>query len=468
MKISAMALLLFFCQSVLAQSKTMTLKECIEVALKNNILVKQTALQADAATVNLQQAKANMLPSVNANVGYGFNQGRNVDPLTNNYINQQLSSSNLGLNSELLLFNGMRIQNLVGKSKFDQQASKLDLQQSKNDLTLNVILNYLQVLSNEDVLAINRSQEAATRKQVDRMLILVKEGVNANYLLAELQGQLASDEIAILNASNAQQVAKLNLCQLMNIPYDPSLQLEKEAADFPVDAYAGTANEVYEKSLQEFPSIQANNYRIKSAEKSVQVFKSGYFPLISLNANLGSSYSSLAQTLSPLGFTEVPTGSYVKINGGESAVLTRRQEFSAFKTSYTTQLNNNLGNYVGINMRIPLFNSFQTKYNVKLAKTTLQNTRLESENDKLLLRQSIEQAWLNTTTAYDKYQVLTKQLAFFEEAFRAAEVRFNSGVINAAEYLISKNNLDRARITLAQAKYEYSFRTRVLDYYKGL
>ena len=468
MRMSVMVLMLFVCQGVLAQAKVMSLQQCIQTALNNNIDIKQNALQADAAAINLQQAKANLLPNLNGNFGYGFNKGRNVDPLTNNYINQQLASSNLGLNSELLLFNGMRAQNLIGQGKYNQQAAKYDLQQAKNDLTLDVILSYLQVLSSEDVLAISKSQEEATRKQVDRMTILVKEGVHANYLLAELQGQLAGDEIAILNAANALQLAKLALCQLMNIDYDSNLQLEKEGIASPVDALAGSAAEIYTASLRDFASIKANDLKIKSAEQSLKIFRAGYFPVISLNANLGSSYSSLAETLTPTGFTEVSTGSYIKLNGTESAVLRKEQNFIANKTSYTRQLNNNLGNYVGINMRIPLFNSFQTKYNVKLAKTSLQNTRLEADNAKLLLKQNIEQAWLQATTSFNKYQVLTKQLLSFEEAFRASEVRFNNGVINAAEYLINKNNLDRARITLAQARYEYSFRTRVLDYYKGL
>ncbi len=468
MRMSVMVLLLLVCQGLLGQAKQMTLKECIETALNNNIDIKQNALQADAAAINLQQAKANLLPNLNGNVGYGFNKGRNVDPLTNNYINQQLSSSNLGLNSELLLFNGMRAQSLIGQGKYNHEASKYDLQQAKNDLTLDVILSYLQVLSNEDVLAISRSQEEATRKQVDRMTILVREGVHANYMLAELQGQLAADEITILNAANAVQLSRLTLCQLMNIDYDSSLQLQKEGIASPVDALAGNAADVYTTSLRDFASIKANDLKIKSAEQSVKVFRAGYFPIISLNANLGSSYSSLAETLTPAGFTEVNTGSYIMLNGAESAVLRKQQTFTANKTSYTRQLNNNLGNYVGINMRIPLFNSFQTKYNVKLAKTTLQNTRLEADNAKLLLKRNIEQAWLQATTSYNKYQVLVRQLLNFEEAFRASEVRFNNGVINAAEYLINKNNLDRARITLAQARYEYSFRTRVLDYYKGL
>ncbi|GAB2842303.1 TolC family protein [Ferruginibacter profundus] len=461
------AALLFFSISVTAQSNKMTLQQCIDTALKNNIQVKQSGLQADAAGVNLKQAKYNLLPDLNGGFGYGLNQGRNVDPLTNNYINQQLSSSNVSLSSGIVLFNGMRLQNLIKQNSYTQGAMQMDLQQTKDNLTLNVILNYLQVLSNEDVLETSKAQAEVTKKQVERMEILVKEGASANYLLADLKGQLANEQIAIINGANALQQAKLSLCQLMNKEYNSELQLEKADANLQATQYANNAGEVYQSSLQNFALIKANNLKVKSAEKAIGVSRAGFFPRITLNGNLGSNYSSLAQSLTATNVTEVQTGSYVVIAGNQNPVLKQQQNYSSYKTGYGKQLNNNLGTYVGVSMQIPLFNAFQTKNNVKLANINYKNTQLESDNAKLQLRQNIEQAHLNMTAAYDRYKVLSEQVLNFEESFRAAEVRFNNGVINSAEYLISKNNLDRTKISLAQAKYEYNFRTRVLDYYKG-
>jgi outer membrane protein len=465
-KILAAALLFF--SAAQAQEKTMSLQQCINNALSNNITVKQSSQLAQTAAVNHLQAKQNLLPDLNAGIGYGFNQGRNVDPLTNNYINQQLASSNLSLNSQLTLFNGMRLQNIIRQNKLTKNAAEQDLEQAKNDLTLNVILSYLQVLSNDDLLAINTAQAAVTKKQVERMTVLVNEGVSAGYLLADLKGQLANDLIAILNTSASLQQSKLTLCQLMNITYDSSLQLQRDTTEIPESGYAGSSAELYQASLQRFALIKANELKIKAAAKGVLVSKSGYFPVITLFANLGSSYSSLAQTLTPTTVSEVPTGSYVLVNGTQSPVLQKEQNYSFSKTGYTKQLNNNLGNFVGINMSIPLFNKFQTKNNVTLAKIRLKTAELEGDNSRLLLKQNIDQAYLNMNTAFEKYKVLTEQAKDFDESFRAAEVRFNTGVINAAEYLISKNNADRSKTNLSQAKYEYLFRTRVLDYYKGL
>ncbi len=458
---------LFFSATVVAQENKMTLQQCVDTAIKNNIRVKQAGLQADAAAVNLNQSKANLLPDLNGGFGYGLNQGRNVDPITNNYINQQLASSNVNLSSGLVLFNGMRLQNLIKQNNFTYEAFQMDQQQAKDNLTLNVILAYLQVLSNEDILETGKAQIEVTRKQAERMGILVKEGAAANYLLADLKGQVANEQIAIINATNALQQSKLSLCQLMNMEYNSALKLEKADVEFPASVYAETAADVYQTSLQNFALIKANNLRTKSAEKAISVSRAGFFPLIRLNGNLGSSYSSLAQSLTPTNISEVQTGTYVILNGTQNLVLRQQQNYSSYKTGYTKQLNNNLGTFVGINMQIPLFNSFQTKNNIKIAKITYKNTQLESDNTKLQLQQSIEQAHLNMIAAYEKYKVLTEQVLNFEESFRAAEIRFNNGVINAAEYLISKNNLDRTKISFAQAKYEYSFRTKVLDYYKG-
>jgi outer membrane protein len=465
---------LFFPASTIAQQNLpsvqagkMSLKQCIETALANNLQTKQVGLQADAAQINLKEAKDNILPNVNGSYGYGFNQGRNVDPLTNSYTNQQLASSNVGLSSNVVLFNGMRLKNLIQQNSFTYEANKMDWQQAKDNLTLNVILAYLQVLSNDDVLVIAKAQAAVTKKQIERMQILVKEGAAANYQLADLKGQLANEDISIINSVNALQQSKLSLCQLMNIEYNSELHLEKKDGELPIVKYPTSATELYQISLQNFSLIKANDFKIKSAEKAIKVNKSGFYPTISLNANLGSNFSSLAKTLSPTNITQEQTDAYVIVSGNKTPVLVQQQNYNASKTGFIKQLNNNLGTFVGINLQIPIFNSFQAKNRIKLAENNLKITKMESDNAKLLLKQSMEQAYLNMTASFDKYKILMEQVKNFEESFRAAEVRFSNGVINSADYLISKNNLDRTTINFAQSKYDYNFRVKLLDYYKG-
>jgi outer membrane protein len=253
----------------------------------------------------------------------------------------------------------------------------------------------------------------------------------------------------------------------MNIDYNSALSLEKSDISLKPEKYMADADMVYQTAQQNFALVKANDLKVKAAATGVKLERSGFYPLVTLNGTLGSNYSSLAQTLSPVNVTEVQTGSYVLIGGTPNMVLKQQQNYSAAKTGYTKQLNNNLGTFAGVNMQIPLFNNFQTKNRIKLAKINLANTQIQTDYAKLQLKQNIEQAYFNANAAFERYTILIEQVQDFEESFRAAEVRFNNGVINSSEYLISKNNLDRVRINLTQTKYEYSFRTKLLDYYQG-
>lgn len=444
----------------------LSLKESVDIALKNNIEVKQAALRADQDEVNRNQARTNLLPDLNGSFGFGWNQGRNIDPITNAYVNQQLASSSIGINSNVVLFSGLQQHNLIKQTNLAYEASKLDHEQAKNTLTLNVMLAYLQVLNNEDILEISKGQREVTRKQVQRLEVMVKEGAVGSYQLADLKAQLSSDEISIVTNQNAVQVAKLSLCQLLNIPYNKDLELVRGEQQAPPGLYESTADQVYRESLETFAQVKAGVFREKSLTYGVKVARGAFFPTLSFGANLGSSYSSAAMSAIPGATVENATGTYVRINNVEYNVLREDQTYSFKKIAYGKQLDNNLGNFYGFNLRVPLFNNLRVRNQVKLATINLRNAELQNENIRLLLRQSVDQAYLNMTATFERYRALQQQVANYEESFRAAEIRFGIGDINPAEYIIVKNNLDRSRVNLVIAQYEYILRTRVLDYYR--
>ncbi|MEJ8820219.1 TolC family protein [Lacibacter sp. H407] len=458
--------LCFFIYGISVTAQQYSLKQCIDTALNRNILVQQTGLLMQSAEVDKNQAKMNLLPNVNSRWNYGNNFGRNVDPITNTYTNNQLSSSNAGLDAGVILFNGMRLQNLIQQTNFSHKAAELDYKQVKDNLILNVILSYMQVLVSEDVLSVSRAQLLVTQKQIERMEIMVKEGSAGNFQLTDMKGQMANEQISIVNLENSLQQAKLTLCQLMNIPYSASLQLERDI-QLNETFYAQSSPEVIAAAMEYMSLVKANEFRVKSAEKNIQIAKSGYYPTISLGASAGSSYSNLFTRLVPTTISEITTGDYIKSGSTRTPVYKEIQNFSTNSVGYFKQMENNLGFFAGVNMQIPIFNNLQTKNRVKQAKLQLKNTQLNAENTNYQLKQNIEQAWLNMQASYNRYSMLKEQLTNFEESFRAAEVRFESGVINAAEFLIAKNNLDRTKINLVQTQYEYSFRTRLLDFYQG-
>jgi outer membrane protein len=453
--------------AVMAQEKKMTLKQCVETALSNNLQVHQTELQKESAEINWKQSKANMLPNISGSINYGANQGRSIDPFTNSFINQHLNFSNLNASGSIPLFSGLQIQNQIKQTNLSYQASKLDWQQAKDNLTLNVILAYLLELNNEDVLALSKTQADVTKKQVERLEVLNAEGAIAPFTLTDLKGQLASDEVAVVNGENNVQSAKLSLAQLMNIPYDSNLQLERISVEEAMSLYEATTSTIYEEALQKLGLVKAADLRKQSAARGIKVARSNYYPTLAFFGGLGTNYSSAAQLNSVVNEFYGPTDAYVTFNGNDIPLNVKQQNYKKEPFGLGKQYNNNLNTQFGLSLQVPIANNFRARNQVALAKITYKNTQLVADNTRIQLRQNIEQAHQNMTAAYNRYKIFTQQVAALDESFRAAEIRFNNGVINSVEYLQVKNNLDRARVNLTQSKYEYVLRTKVLDFYQG-
>ncbi|RYY20049.1 MAG: TolC family protein, partial [Sphingobacteriaceae bacterium] len=214
----------FYATKISAQDSTfnktaLTLQACVETAISNNLGVKQSELAAQRSGVNYNQAKLNLLPNLGGNVTQGLNQGRSIDPFTNSYLNQQINYTNYQLGSSVTLFNGFLLWNTIKQNLLAFQASKLELQQQKDNLTLNVILAYLQILNNQELVNQSRNQAAVSQEQIRRSEILNKDGAIAPYQLSDLRGQLSNDSLSIINNQNNFEAAKVALAQLMNVPY---------------------------------------------------------------------------------------------------------------------------------------------------------------------------------------------------------------------------------------------------------
>jgi outer membrane protein len=451
-----------------ATSKIYTLQQCVEAGIAYNLRVQQSSLQMQADEVNWKQARLNMLPDLNAFINHGVQNGRSIDPFTNSYVNQRLSYANWGLSSGVILFNGMSMLNAVKQNRLNYEASKMDWQQQKDNLTLLMILAYLQVLSNEDIIVQLQNQLELTKKQVERLDALDKQGAIPPSQLSDLKGQYAGDEINLVNAQNALETAKLNLCQLMNIPYEKSISVEKlDMATF-AEKYEDSPDKIYQTALQQFALVKNVEYSRQSAAMGVKVAKGRLYPTLSLGASINTNYSNAAESSVFLNNTYQASNDYVIVNGAQTPVIKQVSNYSYNKISYKDQLNNNRFSALGLNLRIPIFNSLQQRNRVRLAKITLKNSEVVEQTTKTQLQQNVEQAHLNMVTASEKYKKLLDQVEAFKESFRAAEISFNAGVGNSIDYLIVKNRMDQATINQIIAKYEYVLRTKILDYYKGV
>ncbi len=457
------------CKNIIAQDNgsVYTLQNSITIALANNIPVKQNDLQVQTASINYTQAKNNRLPNVAANIDYGISSGRSIDPFTNGYVNQQLGSSNATLSASVPVFKGFQLQRTIEQASLTLQAAKLENQQEKDNLTLNVILGFLQVMNNEDVLELTKKQAAVTQKQAERLDVLNTEGAIAPATFYDMKGQYATDQVAIVTAANTLELSKLALSQLMNVPYKKEMKLSREGMDTAIKLYAASSEQVYATAMEKLAMVKAADLRVKAASKAIQVAKADLYPILSLSGQLATNYSTATRNLTPIGVTDVTTTDYVIVGGNNSPVITKQTNYSSQRVNYFNQAKNNLGTFFGVNLQVPIFNGFQARSKIALAKVQEKNTAYVAENTRIQLQQAIEQAYLNMTSAYEKYQLLTEQAVAFAESFRAAEIRFNLGALNSVDYLIVKNNLDRTNLNLTIARYEYLLRTKVLDFYQG-
>lgn len=435
-KFALIAVLSLTLQQEIAAQPHYTLQSAIDTALARNIEVRQSDLLVEQAQVLQRQSKANLLPDLSATFNHGINQGRSIDPFTNQFVNQTVNFAGYGLNSGVVLFNGLRLQNTVKQFGAAYDASRMELQQAKDNLVLNVMLAYLQVLNTQDLLSAAIKQKEVSMEQFNRLEVLDKQGAISPSQLTDVKGQLMNDELNILNLRNTLETAKLSLAQLMNVPYQKTMVLERMNAEDFLTKYELSSSDVYQSALKQFSLVKAVELRTKSSEYAWRASKGNLFPVVSVGGNMQTNYSSVAANASG-------------------------------KIPYRDQLSNNVFYTLNLGLTIPLFNNLRFRNNVKLANIEVRNNKLIEENTKVQLRQQIEQAHLNMTNAYDRYSALVEQVTAYNTSFKAAEARLTAGVGTTVDYIIAKANLDRANIALISSRYDFVLRKKILDFYQN-
>ena len=458
-----------FSQDLASDNPPLTLEKSVNIAIKNNLEVRQSELRSQRASIVLGQSKRDLLPSISGNIGHGLNQGRSIDPFTNAYIDQNVSFANYSLNGGITLFNGLLLQNTIQQNRYALEAAKMEQEQAKETLTLDVILNYLQILSNEDLLNQAVLRADLSEQQVRRLQVLDKEGAIAPSVLFDLQGQLAEDELNIINSRNALNASRLSLSQLMNVEYDPQLKVTRLTTDQfeSPGKYPFTKSDIINSALNQLSIIKGAVLRKESAGKGLQASRSLSYPNLSLNSNLFSNYSSLAFRNEFRGIQQVTSDNYVNISGTQYPVIVPERILSSEKIKYNDQIKNNFSSSFSLNLRIPIFNSVYAKSRIAQAKVDVQQAEIIEETTRLQIKQAVDQAYFNMQAAWDRLEAVNKQTEAFKKSFSAAEVRFNAGAGTSVDYYIAKNNFDRASINLINVRYDYILRTKILDYYRG-
>ncbi|MEQ8908331.1 MAG: TolC family protein [Vicingaceae bacterium] len=464
-------LFVFFCfvSASIAQqkeSKTWTLNECIQYALENNIQVQQTELNQQIAEQDVVSSKYALLPSVNGFATNIYNFGQTIDPFTNQFATERVRSNSLGVNAQLTLFDGFRNFNTVKRNQASLKASEYDLEKMKNDISLNIANQFLQILFNKELLRNAENQLKVTEIQVDRVSKQVKAGALPEGSLRDIEAQLASEELQKVNAENQLKLSSLNLAQLLRLENADGFEIvSPNLDDFQGSSELSTPGALYQTALDVMPEVKSAEYNYYSADKSKAMAKGAYYPTLTMTGSVGSGYSGANQVRTGgefVGFSE--NGNVTA--GGEaifSPVVIPTFEDKAF----TDQLDDNFNRSFGFRLNIPIFNGLSSRTNVQKAKLSLQSAALTLEDTKLQLRQNIESAHTDAVAALKRYRAAVKSVEALELSFQYTQERFNVGMINSFDFNNEKNRLNNARSELLQAKYDYIFRTKVLDFYQG-
>ena len=453
-----------------------SLEECINYALTHNSDVRQSELDLEVSRATQAQTKAALLPTGRVGAAHGYNFGRSINPFTNQYVEEQIQTSNLNLNASLLLFNGMQLQNSLKQTALGVKASQQDLEQAANTISLNVALAYLAILQNEELLEIATRQLTTSQSQLVRADKLVAAGVMAQSTLADLQVQAGNDELEKVNAANNLSTSKLTLMQLMNLPAATDFQVQKlNVNTLAANAYDKTATAVYEIAQKTQPSIIGADLRVKSSHRAVQAARGSLLPSLSLVGAMGTAYSSAVPTsrfvADGTGFTQQDIASetdFVMVNGARQPIISTRQvpNGSMQDFLYFDQLKFNLGKYVGLNLSIPILNGWQARNRISNAQIARKRAEFAADNARIQLRQNIELAYTNLTAAQTRLETSQKQAKSSEVAYLAAQKRFENGSVHFVDLNLAKTNYDRAQLNEVRAKYDYVFRKKILDFYQ--
>ena len=425
--VSAIGMLAF---TATASAETWSLQQCVDYAVSHNLTVRSSRLQSDQGELEVTAAKNAFLPNLSASANEGLNFGRGLTS-ENTYANRNTTNFQWGVSLSVSLFNGLQDVRQLKLAKSQLSQYLLDYEAAKDDITLNVISQYLQVLYSKEVTESARAQLAYSTYEVERMKALVAEGKEAEATIYDVESQQAQDRLQVITAENDVRVALVTLANLLQLPSADNFDV---APLDDADPVIPGPDIIYSRALECNSSILSARQGIEVAKDQVSVAKAGYIPRINFNASTGSSYYT--------------------ING-------------LVNDSFGTQMRNNFSNYLGFSLNIPIFDGFSTRNNVRRARLQETSARLELDRRESELYKSIQLAYTQATGARDKYVTAGETLEKTRLSFDATREKYNLGRATSYDFEQAKNNLFRVEVGRIQAHYEYLLRYRILRFYES-
>ncbi len=424
-----------------SQAKEWPLEECIKYAIDNNIQIKQQVLQTRYQENTLAQSKLNLLPTLNGQASHNYSFGRVLDETSYEFKNQNSQSNNFYAGGNTNLFNGLQNYNTIRKNKNQLLASELDLQNIKDNISLNIALAYLQILLNNELVATTGNQLQITKQQIEKTRKMFNAGSVAKGNLLQIEAQAAGEELQLINLQNQLDISYLTLTQMLELKTPEGFRIVTPEISIDTNTViTGKVEDIYAQAQGIRPEIKSAELNLMASEYDLKIAKGGRSPRLSMSHSFNTRYSDLA--IKP----SAPLEDY----------------------AFGQQLNDNINYGVGFSLSIPILNGWQVNKNIANSRINIENYRYTLEAQKKQLYKNIQQAYADAVAALKKFSASMKAVVSMQESFRYTEQKFNVGMVTPVDYNAAKTQLLNAQSDMAQAKYEFIFKTKVLDFYKGL
>lgn len=464
--IGFLVLFLVYNTSTVQAQEQWNLETCINTAWANSLQLKQTAINGQQAQLNAKQAKWAQWPSINGSIRHGLNFGRSIDLTSYQFVNNANQSTNISLSINVPIYQGLRLRNTIKQSQIDIQANLKDEQQLKEDLALNVAQAYLSILLAEENAKVLKEQTKVTQAQYEQTLKMIEAGALPENTKYDLEAQLALDEENIVRAENSVILAYLTLKTTMNIDPAQEMTIEYTEIEVPESTELLTLDGVYDEAKGNQANLLASKLREESAQYGVRIAKGSLVPNISAYSSLGTNYSSVGRRINGVDTVQqVLTGDLA----GAPFTFNIDQEVPRYENNpFFNQLGQNFSQSVGIQVQIPIFNGLQSRIAIERAELGVELARLNTKTLEVQLKSNVQRALTDVQAAEKRLKAAEKSLVATRASVENTRKRYQLGVVNSFELTSVQNRLISVESNVLQAKYDYIFKLKILDYYRGV
>jgi len=449
--------------------ETWSLQKCIEYAKENSLTLKQAEYGIQLSALNDKQNRLARLPSLSASATGGMQFGRTIDPTTNSFNNQRISFNNYRLDASVPIYTGGQITNAIRQGEYDLKASKADAAFAFNNTALNIANAYLQILMAKEQLANAQKRRGLTEEQLAQTDKMIQAGTLPENDRLEVLAQIARDEQTIVQSQNLIDINYLNLKEFMQL--DPSIDLVIEAPEIELDAMTDpdvyAFREVYSTAVVSQPQVVRDEMRMKSAEIGVDISRGAMQPTLSLFGGLDTRWSSASKVVTGTETGRVSQNVYIpgQTDPVEFEFETTTPLFA--DNPFFDQLDQNLGQSVGLSLNVPIYSNGRNQLNVERSKVGILNAKLQSDLTKQQLKVDVQNAIASAKAAKRSMDAANKTVEAANAAFQNATKQYELGAINTFQYTTARSNLDMAEIDATVSKYDYLFRVKIIDFYMG-